>query len=157
MKRHIVLSSVIWLALATAQAQAAEVHVNVNIGAPPPIIVRSAPTMVYLPEPSAYVAVGIPYDLYFVGGRYYYLRGSNWFWAPGYGGPWNYVAYSSVPPGLRKFKPARLHDFRDREYRVYRVSQRDYRDRYNDRYFVADYERSGKSHNNGRGRGHSKH
>ena len=65
--------------------------------------------MVYLPEPSAYVAVGIPYDLYFVGGRYYYLRGSNWFWAPGYGGPWNYVAYSSVPPGLRKFKPARLH------------------------------------------------
>jgi hypothetical protein len=155
MKIKIGLLSVIWLGMLTAKAQAAEVHINVNIGAPPPIIVRSAPTMVYLAEPAVYVAVGIPYDLYFVGGRYYYFRGNNWFWAPGYGGPWNYVVHSSLPPGLRKFKPARLHDFRDREYRVYRVSSRDYR--YNDRYFVADYGRPGKSHGNGRGRGHNKH
>jgi len=156
MKRQIVLSSIIWLAMLTVAAEAAEVHINVNIGAPPPIIVRSAPTMVYLPEPAAYVAVGIPYDLYFVGGRYYYLRGNDWFWAAGYGGPWNYVAYSSLPPGLRKFRPARLHEFREREYRVYRVYSRDYPGRYNDRYFVADYDR-GKSHANGRGRGHNKH
>jgi hypothetical protein len=157
MKIKIGLLSVIWLATVAGTAQAAEVHVNVNIGAPPPVIVRSAPTMVYLAEPAAYVAVGIPYDLYFVGGRYYYFRGNNWYWAPGYGGPWNYVVYSSLPPGLRKFKTARLHEFRDREYRVYRISSRDYRDRDNDRYFVADYGRSGKSHGNGRARGHSKH
>jgi hypothetical protein len=157
MKMRIGLFSVIWFALFTAKAQAAEVHVNVNIGAPPPIIVRSAPTMVYLAEPAAYVAVGIPYDLYFVGGRYYYFRGDNWYWAPGYSGPWNYVVYSSLPPGLRKFRTVRLHEFRDREYREYRISSREYRDRYNDRYFVADYGRSGKSHGNGRGRGHNKH
>ena len=156
MKIKLGLFSVIWLAMFTTKAQAAEVHVNVNIGAPPPIIVRSAPTMVYLAEPAAYVAVGIPYDLYFVGGRYYYFRGNNWFWAPDYGGPWNYVVYSSLPPGLRKFELARLHEFRDREYRVYRISSRDYRDRYN-RYFDADYGRSGKSHSNGRARGHNKH
>jgi hypothetical protein len=153
MKIKIGLLSVIWLAMAAGTARAAEVHVNVNIGAPPPIIVRSAPTMVYLPEPAVYVAVGIPYDLYFVGGRYYYFRGDNWYWAPGYGGPWNYVVYSSLPPGLRKFRTVRLHEFRDREYRVYRYSG-DYRDRYGDRYFVADYDHSGKSHGNGRGRKH---
>jgi len=157
MMRKIGLLSVIWLAMFTAKAQAAEVHINVNIGAPPPIVVRSAPTMVYLAEPAVFVAVGIPYDLYFVGGRYYYVRGNNWFGAPGYGGPWNYVAYNSLPPGLRKFKPARLHELREREYRVYRVSSRDYRDRYNDRYFLADYGRLGKSYGNGRARGHHKH
>ena len=36
----------------------AEVNINVNIGPPPPVIVTSRPTMVYLPEPAMYVAVG---------------------------------------------------------------------------------------------------
>lgn len=137
MRRLIVVSSVIWLAVFASKAQA-EVHINVNIGAPPPpIIVRSAPTMVYLPEPAVYVAVGIPYDLYFVSGRYYHFRGDDWFWAAGYGGPWRPVVYSALPYGLRKYKPARLHEIRNREYR----------------YFVADYGPPGK----GRGRGHRKH
>jgi hypothetical protein len=56
-------------------------------------------------------------------------------------------------PALRKLKTERLHEFRDRGYRVYRVSSRDYRDRDNDRYSDADYGRSGK----GRARGHNKH
>ena len=152
MRRQIVLSSVIWLAVMAAKAQAAEVHINVNIGAPPPIIVRSAPTMVYLPEPAIYAAVGIPYDLYYVSGRYYHVRGSNWYWASGYGGPWRPVVYTSLPYGLRKFRPARLYEFREREYRVYRASPRD-----RGRYFVADYGPSGKGQSNGRGNGHRKH
>jgi hypothetical protein len=155
MKRHWVmgvLASAMLIWVFAARAQAAEVHINVNIGGPPPVILHSAPTMVYLPEPALYVAVGIPYDMYFYGGRYYHVRGNNWYWAPGYGGPWNTVVYTSLPPGLRKYKAARLHEFRDREYRVYRVSSRDYRDR-RDRYFVADYG-PGKSQGNGRGRGH---
>jgi hypothetical protein len=153
MRRQIVLSSVIWLAVFAGVAQAADVRINVNIGAPPPpIIVRSAPTMVFLPEPALYVAVGIPYDLYFVGGRYYHYHRNSWYWAAGYGGPWTPVVYSSVPYGLRKYKPARLHEFREREYRVYRVSRPDHA-----RYFVADYGPSGKSRGNGRGNGHKKH
>ena len=154
MRRLIVLSSVIWLTVFAASVHAADVRINVNIGAPPPpIIVRSAPTMVYLPEPALYVAVGIPYDLYFVSGRYYHHRGSSWYWGPGYGGPWTPVVYSSLPYGLRKFKPARLYEFREREYRVYRVSGRDR----GSRYFVADYGPSGKSRGNGRANGHRKH
>jgi len=121
------------LALLTAFATpvfAAEVNVNINIGAPPPVVVHERPTMLYLPEPGLYVAVGIPYDIYFVSGRYYYLRGSDWFWAPGYGGPWvfvGHVGHSSLPPGLRKFKVKDLHSFREREYRVYQTAGPGYR------------------------------
>src|SRR5215510_8565378 len=82
----------------------AEVNINVNIGPPPPIVVHERPAMVYLPEPGMFVAVGVPYDIYFVGGRYYYYHGTNWFWASGYDGPWVHVVYKSLPPGLQRYK-----------------------------------------------------
>jgi hypothetical protein len=136
--------------LLAPQAQAAEVHVNINIGAPPPIIVHSAPTMLYLPQPGFYVAVGIPYDLFFVGSRYYYVRGNDWYWGPGYGGPWTHVAYRSLPPGLQKYRVQRIREFREYEYRTYRVSRSDNRSKH----FVADYgPGKGKGQGNGRGRG----
>ena len=43
-----------------ATAAGAQVNVNVRIGEPPPVVVYSAPTMVLLPEPQTYVAVGVP-------------------------------------------------------------------------------------------------
>lgn len=99
----------------------AQVSINVNIGAPPPVIVHERPTMVYLAEPAMYVAVGVPYDIFFVGGRYYYFHGDNWFWASGYGGPWVHVVHKSLPPGLQKYKVVQLRDYREREYRVYKT------------------------------------
>src|SRR5262245_52369498 len=93
----------------------AQVSVNVKIGEPPPVVVYSPPTMVLLPEPDMYVAMDVPYDIYFVSGRYYYLYGDHWFWGPGYAGPWTYVRFERLPPGLRKFKVKRLHEFRERE------------------------------------------
>ena len=99
----------------------AEVNINVNIGAPPPVVVVERPTMLYLPEPAIYVAVGVPYDIFFMSGRYYYFHGDNWFWAAGYGGPWVNVKHKSLPPGLQRYKVVQLHSFREREYRVYKV------------------------------------
>ena len=99
----------------------AEVNINVNIGAPPPVVVVERPTMLYLPEPAVYVAVGVPYDIFFMSGRYYYFHGNNWFWAAGYGGPWVHVKHQSLPPGLQRYKVVQLHSFREREYRVYKV------------------------------------
>ena len=147
---------------ATASARA-EVNINVNIGPPPPIVVRERPTMVYLAEPAVFVAVGVPYDVYFVSGRYYYMHKDNWFWAPGYGGPWVNVTYKSLPPGLQRYKVVKLHEFREREYRVYKVEG----PKFKGKYFVGDpgpgkHDRdndddqghgNGKG-NNGRGRGH---
>ena len=99
----------------------AEVNINVNIGAPPPVVVRERPTMVYLAEPGMFVAVGVPYDIYFLSGRYYYMHGDNWFWASGYDGPWVVVQRRSLPPGLQKYKIVQLREFREREYKVYKV------------------------------------
>jgi hypothetical protein len=145
----LLVSAALLIGILAPQARA-EVNVNVIIGAPPPIIVHSAPTMLYLGEPAVYVAVGIPYDLFFVGGRYYYVRGNTWYWGPGYGGPWTTVVYRSLPPGLQKYRVTRLREFRDREYRAYRVSRPDYRSKH----FVADYGPSkGKGKGQGRGRG----
>jgi hypothetical protein len=149
MRRRILISVALVIGALSVQARAAEVHVNVNIGTPPPIVVRSAPTMVYLAEPGVYAAVGIPYDVYFVSGRYYYNRGNNWFWGPGYGGPWTYVEYRALPRGIGQYRVARLHEFREREYKVYRTRGPNF----HGRYFVADYGPSGRDHGNG----HRKH
>jgi hypothetical protein len=136
-----------------------QVNVNINIGAPPPVVVRTRPTMVYLAEPAAYVAVGIPYDIYFVSGHYYYLHGNDWFWAQGYSGPWVYVSYNSLPPGLRKYRVERLHEFREREAKAYSGQGQAFKGKY----FVAeehkaDYKSHGDDHdhdngNQGRGNG----
>jgi len=135
----------------------AQVHVNVNIGAPPPppVVVQAAPTMVYLTDPGLYVAVGVPYDIYFVSGRYYYFNDGNWFWGPGYGGPWTYVVYQGLPPGLQRYKVHRLHEFREREYAVYKVQGHGFKGKY----FYAEDDQ-GEDHGGGKhghGKGHKKH
>jgi len=137
-----------------------QVSINVNIGPPPPVVVAAPPQMLYLPQPGLYVAVGVPYDIFFVGGRYYYLHGDHWFWASGYGGPWVVVPHNHMPPGLVKYKVVQLREYREREYRVYR-SQGDHfkgkqfvakRDHDDDNDQGEDHGNHGKG-NNGRGRG----
>jgi hypothetical protein len=112
----------------------AQVNINVRIGEPPPVVVTAPPTMVLMPEPQMYVAVGVPYDIYFVSGRYYYLHEGHWFWLPRYGGPWTYLAVEKLPPGLGKYKVKQLHEFRDREYDVYKVRG----SAFHGKYFVAE-------------------
>ena len=135
----------------------AQVSINVHIGEPPPVVVAAAPTMVLMPEPQMYVAVGVPYDIFFVSGHYYYFNAGHWFWGPQYGGPWTYVAVERLPPGLRRYKVAKLREFREREYRVYQAQG----PRFRGTYFVAEerHEDHGEHHgehheeHHGRGRG----
>jgi len=137
-----------------------EVHVNVNIGAPPPVIVQAPPPMLFLPEPAVYVAVGTPYDIFFIDGRYYYFHQNNWFWAAGYGGPWVHVVHTGLPPGLQRYQVIKLREYREREYRVYRVQGSNFKGKY----FVAAEGPPGHAHDDdhdhgnghGRGRGHNK-
>src|SRR5215467_10109809 len=112
----------------------AQVNVNVQIGEPPPVVMYSPPTMVLMPEPQMYVAVGVPYDIFFFSGHYYYFHGGHWFWGSGYGGPWTYVAVERLPPGLRRYKVAQLHEFRDREYNGYKGRG----SAFHGKYFVAE-------------------
>ena len=126
------LLGVVLLAGTLATPASAEVNINVNIGAPPPVIVHERPTMVYLPEPAMYVAVGVPYDIFFVSGRYYYFHNDNWFWASGYNGPWVHVVHKSLPPGLQKHKIVVLRDYREREYKVYKAQGPKYKGKHFD-------------------------
>lgn len=147
------LGSMLLLGLLTTPARA-QVSIDVHIGEPPPVVVYSPPTMVMLPEPQMYVAVGVPYDIFFVSGRYYYFHDDHWFWGAGYGGPWTYVAVERLPPGLRRYKVKQLREFREREYRVYQVQGQNF----GGRHFVAEDEDGDKEHHGkGRGRGHNKH
>ena len=146
--RYGVLLGLMLLVVFLATPAQAQVNINVHIGEPPPVVVYSPPTMVLLPEPETYVAVGVPYDIYFVSGRYYYLQGGHWFWGPGYSGPWTYVAFEGLPPGLRKFKVKQLHEFREREYRVYKTNGPKFRGTY----FVAE-EHPGHGKSKGKGKG----
>jgi hypothetical protein len=142
----VLLSLMLSVGLAATPVRA-QVSVNVQIGEPPPVVVYSPLTMILLPEPQMYVAVGVPYDIYFVNGRYYYLDGGHWFWGPRYGGPWTYVPFGNLPPGLRKFKVKQLHEFRERQYRVYKTEGPSFRGTY----FVAEereHPRRGKDNDN---------
>jgi hypothetical protein len=148
----LMLSLIFGAGISTTQAHA-QVNVNVNIGPPAPVIVQAPPPMLFLPEPGVYVAVGIPYDVFFVGGRYYYFHANHWFWGPGYAGPWTYVEYRSLPPGLRKHKVVVLREYRDREYKVYTVQGSKFKGQHFD---AVAYREDGDGRGNGRGRGRGK-
>jgi hypothetical protein len=120
--------------------------------------------MLFLPEPGVYVAAGTSYDLFFLDGRYYYYHGDNWFWATGYGGPWVHVVSTSLPPGLRRYKVVQLRDFREREYRVYKVQGANFKGKHF--YAVSGekkaepgerkHDEDGDDNGRGRGRGNGK-
>ncbi|HET6418534.1 MAG TPA: hypothetical protein VFG19_00160 [Geobacteraceae bacterium] len=115
-------------------------HVGVNIGTPgvavpvpvpvapapqpvyvqPPVAIEEPPEFIAPPELGFYVAVGVPYDLFFAGGRYYLCRGNAWYASPNYNGPWVSARYKTLPWGLRKYPYERIRYFRDTGYRHWR-------------------------------------
>src|SRR3989337_4423152 len=136
--------AILTLLIAITGSQAlGEVNVNVNIGVPmpPAIVVEAPPAMIFLPQPGVYVAVGIPYSIFFFSSHYYYFHNDHWFRASGYGGPWAQIKYKSLPPGLRKYKINQLHTFRDREFEV----SREHGPGYKGKHFVAEKDHGHKS------------
>ena len=143
-KRLTTCMAILTLLITITGSQAlGEVNVNINIDVPvpPAIVVEAPPAMIFLPQPRLYVAVGIPYSIFFFSSHYYYFHNDHWFRAPGYGGPWAQIKYKSLPPGLRKYKIHELHTFRDREFNVYR----EHGPRYKGKHFVADKDHGHKS------------
>ena len=74
-----------------------------------------------------YVAVGLPYDLFYVQNSYYLYRDGRWSRASRSQGPWVFVDRRGLPPGLRRHRIERIHQYRDQEYVVYRRDQERYR------------------------------
>lgn len=115
----------------------------VYVAPPPPVYVPPAEVIrvdedlqfIYPSNLGFYVAVGVPYDLFFLNNSYYLYRDGRWLHAPSSRGPWVVQRYRELPPGLRRHRLERIREYRNREYVIY---QRD-RDHYRGRHF-----RSGK-------------
>lgn len=177
MKKFLVISAMAAASAApTAYASNVGFDMNINIGntpqvvvpspapVPPPVVIDEPPEFIAPPQLGFHVAVGVPYDMVFIGNTYYLCRNNAWYRAPSYNGPWVGVRYRSLPPGLRRYKMERIRHMRDAEYRVYRGDRDHYRGRYfrpekewKERRKEAREERKWEREEHGHGGGHGRH
>jgi len=115
----------------------AEVNVNINIG-PPPIVVAEPPAVVFMPPIGVYFVPQVDFDVFFYSGFWWSPRGSSWYRAREYNGPWGVVDKRYVPAP------------------VYRVPK-DYRNRYEKEKHIpyGEWKKQGKHHEE-KGRGKQK-
>ena len=125
MRRLIAVASTAVLLQTASLAQAANIGFSINVGGPP-IIVSQPPEFLYPPELGFGVAVGVPYDMFYVNGIYYIYRGGGWYHTNSYGGTWIRSRNFDLPPALRRYSISRIHAFRDREYRAYGRNRANY-------------------------------
>lgn len=128
MKRLLAVAFTVALFQTASMAQADDFSFNINVGGPP-VVMSQPPDFLYPPELGFGVAVGVPYDMYYIDGIYYIYRGGGWFRTSNYGGSWVKMRHRDLPPALRRYKIAKIHEFRDREYRVYSQDRAHYRGR----------------------------
>jgi hypothetical protein len=150
-KKLVMLQSLAMLAFGAQSAQASGVNLNINLGeprvvvpapvyvAPPARVYVAPPAPVYVEEEDAqfiypeqlgfYVAVGVPYDLFFFNNSYFVIRDGRWFRAQSSHGPWVAQRYRDLPPVLRRHRLERIREFRNREYVVYTRDREHYRGR----------------------------
>ena len=140
--KNTALCAAVFLSFGATLAQAGNVGVDLDVhignrppvvavpAPPPPVVIEEPPEFVYPGELGFGVAIGLPYDMFYISGSYYLFRGNVWYRAPYYNGPWVVTRYKSLPPGLRRHKLARIHEFREREYRAFRGDREHYRGKY---------------------------
>lgn len=78
------------------------------------------PDFVEPPELGFYVAVGVPFDLFFFNNVYYLYRDNYWYSSYYYNGPWRGVSSNHVPYALHRYPFDRIHHYRDNYYGQYR-------------------------------------
>lgn len=74
----------------------AEVNVNINLG-PPPIVVAEPPEVVMIPGSMVYFVPLPDIDIFFYNGYWWSPRGSQWYRARAYNGPWKVVNKRYIP------------------------------------------------------------
>ena len=150
----VLIPAVLAFGASTASASNVGIDVNIHLGnqprqvvipAPPPQVIVAEPApattvtidddvdFVYPEQLGVYVAVGVPYDLFYFRNNYYLLRDGHWFRASGSHGPWVAARYRELPPGLRRHRIERIRAYRSAEYDIYRHD----RDHYPGRHFMT--------------------
>lgn len=145
-----VLLVAICLGLTASTALASDVNfgLNLNIGnSPPPvqapIVVEEPPQFIVPQGLGFYVAVGIPYDMFYISNRYYVYRANRWYYGPSYNGPWHVTSYRYLPGELHRHRIDQIRHYRDEEYRVYTRDRDHYRGRHYRPEFVGRDRRGG--------------
>ena len=152
-RKLVLLQGAAILALGSHAAHAGVgVNLNINLGEPPRQVIVAPPPPVYVAPPAYappvdtvqigddiqfvypnalgfYVAVGVPYDLFYLQNSYWLFRDGRWLRAPSSRGPWMVQRYRELPPGLRRYKLERIREYRTREYAVYNRDRDHYRGR----------------------------
>ena len=94
--------------------------------------VQPAPEFLFPQELGFGVAIGVPYDMFYLSEVYYLVDGSNWYRSSSYEGPWTALALRQLPPVLRKHDLATIRQLRNREFRKFWED----RDHYQGRHFT---------------------
>lgn len=136
----------------------ADIHIRFGNPAPSPYVISQPPLFLYPPSLGFYVAVGVPFGLFYVDNYYYTPGGGVWYGAPHYNGPWYYVKSGHLPRELVRHRYRDVIYHRDVEYRNY-MRDRDYyrgqKHHPDDRGWKGDRGKGkGKGHGSDRGRGH---
>jgi len=126
MRRLLAVAAAVVLFQAASVAQAADISFRIDVGGPP-VVISQPPDFLYPPELGFGVAVGVPYDMFYLSGVYYVYRGGGWYSTSSYGGNWRKMGTRELPPELRRHKVSRIREFRDREYRGYSRDRDHYR------------------------------
>lgn len=127
MKKTLIMAIVLLFVASLAQAVDVGFQLNISGGktlqpAPQPGFVIAEPPVFLMPATLGFqVAVGIPYDMFLISGRYYAFHDNVWYAGPSYNGPWGVVKYKNLPPGLQKHRVENMRAFRDEEYRSYKA------------------------------------
>ena len=129
MKKLLLIAAAVALFQAGSLTRAADIGFSINVGGPP-IVIAQPPDFLYPPELGFGVAVGVPYDMFYFDNAYFVLRGGGWYRTSYYGGDWVRVRPRDLPPEFRRHNLARIHAYRDREYRGYVRDREHYRGRY---------------------------
>jgi len=146
MKRLFIGLTFLSLVLATALPMTAayartSVGINLRIGDAyrgPRVYFQDEPDVVLVPGTrDVYYIQDSDYDIYQVGGLWYYNYNGDWYRARSYNGPYRFVSYQSVPRRVYMVNTRyRRHwnDYRDVHYGRYRDYNNDRRWRHRHRY-----------------------
>lgn len=111
MRRLLLATALLVLALAVPVSTMARVDVSVNIGLPPPIMFAAPPSLIVVPETHAYVVPDIDVDIFFYNGWWWRPWEGRWYRSRHYDAGW--ARYRSEPSFYRGIPTDWRNDYRD--------------------------------------------
>jgi len=85
----------------------------------PALVIEEPPVLVEPPNLGFYLAIGVPYEMFYLAKRYYLLADEVWYRSRHYNGPWQEVSFKRLPAPLRKYKMERIRQIREEQYQFF--------------------------------------